>query len=535
MIAAAAMLRGRVALNPAALALGFVLLCTVLPLLRHAHLPLVDLPNHIARLHLAATASDGPMAQYFSYAFALVPNSAADLLWQGLGHPTEVERFAGLVMASAALNLVLGTMVLARYLHGRWTLWSAGVGLVVYNMAFLFGFQNFVWSLPFGLYALMLWLHLEPRATWLRVAVFVPVALALYLAHFFAFAFFAAMVLGREVQTLIEARGRGFARRFALALPFVLPLGWLIVSTLRAPPAASGSFTSWLTLKGWLLRWRHLLLSPDAALSDPINLLGLAATCLLGLLGLRLFARSGPRLVLDARMRGAVIALAAVSVLAPQWLNGVALVDIRAPVLLLAAIFAGTTWQRLSPRGGWLLAAVFAVLIAGRGLYFDRMAARYSADIEDMYSIAESLPAGARVLPLRAPGMENDRLFHHAQALLVARRDVYVPTLFQGVHALSLKPQWADHAHPALFSIDLRRALSPDDPDLPPIFLTGAAPEFARDWQRKYHYALLFDAHDPADPRLRPIARQGRMTLFAVHPGPGDRVAVMTPQARPAR
>ena len=80
--------------------LGFagVALMVAIPILAHPYLPLVDLPNHIARHHVAV-ALDGPLARYYSYHVSLVPNSAADLAFMLFGDPANPLRFAQLTMA----------------------------------------------------------------------------------------------------------------------------------------------------------------------------------------------------------------------------------------------------------------------------------------------------------------------------------------------------------------------------------------------------------------------------------------------------
>jgi hypothetical protein len=103
----------------------------------------------------------------------------------------------------------------------------------------------------------------------------------------------------------------------------------------------------------------------------------------------------------------------------------------------------------------------------------------------------------------------------HVQGLLVARRDVFVPTLFQGVHALQVRDRWADHAEPVQSSIDLRWVLGPE------ITTKMPRPVFTLDWERKFTHAVLFDRVEPGavtDPRLVPLESVGRFTVFRIVP-----------------
>ena len=214
-------------------------------------------------------------------------------------------------------------------------------------------------------------------------------------------------------------------------------------------------------------------------------------------------------------MKGPAIALAIAAVLAPSWLNGVALVSIRVPVVLVAVLIAGTSWRGLSVRHGALLALAFAVVISGRGILFDRAAAVYEKEISDLAEVTVELPEGARVLPLRAAGFQQDRRFYHVQGLLVPMRDVFVPTLFQGVHALTVREAWADHAKHDFFSIDLRWLIE-DIPETIPNY-----PVFVRDWDRKFTHAILLDHadHEALDHQpFVPLKKSGRFTLYKIDP-----------------
>lgn len=515
---------GSVALRAGAWPLaGFVfgVICTALPLLMHLQLPLVDLPNHIARLHVATLGPEAPLSDYYRYTASWVPNAAIDLLWRGLDFPLDATRFAQLVMVSYAVNFIASAMVLARVVQGRWTLWSAAAALVVYSAPFMWGFQNFVWSLPFCLYGLALWLGAERRGLALRLAVFLPYGLMIYLMHFFAFGFLWVLVIGRELQVLIE-RGRwrdarGWGRFGVLMLPFIVPLVWLFVTLHAAGPAEQGTKTAY----GVELVYRfEMLVAPlwaDNAKDFPLlNALAIVGLLLLALVFSRLLPGRGPRLIVARPLRGAVLALALAMCAAPTWLNGVAQVHIRAPMLLCALLFAATRWEGLSPRLATTLALVFALVIGARGLAFERFAARYEAEVQDMFALTRSLPEGARLLSARAPGRMMEKRLWHIEALNVAQRDVFVAGLFQGVHALQVRKKWKAYTHPQLFPLDIRLLTSPEDGE--------ELPEFARDWTHKFTDLLLLDPI-PAQfapllerPDLHRVASQGRFTLYHIAP-----------------
>ncbi|MCU0855957.1 MAG: hypothetical protein MUF63_13890 [Rhodobacteraceae bacterium] len=468
----------------------FAALCTALPVLGTLHLPLVDLPNHIARLAVAAAPQDGALAAYYAYVPAFVPNAAADLVWRALPVEADPARFAQVLMALYAVNLIASAMVLSRALHGRWSAWPAAAGLLVLSGPFFWGFQNFVWSLPFCLYALALWLVMEdgPRLRW-RGAVFVPVAAALYLMHFFAFALLAIAVFGREVQRALEdggplagrdpSRGTGGAR--------IEPDR---VRRHRRPPRGPRLAPRRAEHGGLPPSRRPRGAGPCAPRAVPVaHVEPRGAAPRAASPGERARDRAGrrrgPRPLLAQRRRARPHPCAGPPHRAAPGRNGLA-------GSLGAARPAPRDCLRHAHRG-----ARHRLRPVRRGLR------------------GRCRRQGARVLPLRAPGLEPDRRFYHVQALLVAERDVFVPTLFQGVHELRVLDRWADHAEPVESAIDLRWVLQPE------LAADLARPVFTIDWERKFTHALLLDRTAPEltdDPRLEPVARAGRFTLFRIVP-----------------
>lgn len=220
------------------LAYVLVVVTVTLPILAHSYLPLVDLPNHIAR-HFIAANPHSALSQYFDYQIDLTPNSAVDLLWSATEHPFGAVRFSQLVFTIYAANLVTSAMVLARTIHGRWSIWPLASGLLVYNAPFFWGFQNFLFTIPFAIYGLALWLQLERCTNRLRVTVFIPICVILFWMHLFAFVLLAVAALGRELQRVYEAGKtwpKAFRANIASALPFLFPMALLAYVIATAPP-----------------------------------------------------------------------------------------------------------------------------------------------------------------------------------------------------------------------------------------------------------------------------------------------------------
>ncbi|RVT83968.1 hypothetical protein DXV76_09665 [Rhodobacteraceae bacterium CCMM004] len=477
------------------------------PIALHPLLPLVDLPNHIARLHIAGTGGAGPLADYYTYRLAPKPNAAADLLWALTGRWGDPVHFVRATLVAYAVALVGGTMVLARVAWGRWSPWPAASALVVYSGAFFWGFHNFVLSVPGAVLGLALWLATERWRTRWRVALFVPVALALYGMHFFGFAALAIGAFGREVQRLAGGE-TGWRQTASLALPFLGPTVWTAVQSLDGPPSSAGAQS---LFGGWSERLEVLrapVLSAPAEAVPAISSAGDAALALFAGALLLAVRRRGLRLTFAPALKGPVIALAVVALAMPFWLNGVAMTHLRLPAVLAAVLFAATEWRGLTRGHAALLAAAVAGVLTARAVSLDRYASAYDADLADLTAVLAELPEGARLLPLRAPGQEPDRRLWHVAAVAVWQRQAFVPTLFQGVDALDVRTRWEDRADPATYPTEIDDALNP-----------GAISRvFIRNWPAKFTHVLTLDrgAEGIEAGPVRLLSGAGRFTLYAV-------------------
>ncbi|MHA6266102.1 hypothetical protein [uncultured Aliiroseovarius sp.] len=503
------------------LAYLLVVAAVTLPILANPYLPLVDLPNHIAR-HFIAANPQSALSQYFDYSLDLTPNSAVDLLWSITGHPFGAVAFSHFVFITYAVNLVGSAMVLARVVHGKWSIWPLASGLLVYNATFFWGFQNFIFTVPFAIYGLALWLSLEARSNWLRIAVFIPLSLLLFWMHLFAFVLLAVAALGRELQRVFEA-GKAWPKallgNISLGIPFLIPAALLAYVIITAPPNPAATASDF----GSFVDRYYALISPLGTASGN-GATGLTAigALVFGVLLLTFYfgvRRDSPHLHFARQMKGPLVAVLLLSVFIPSSINGVALVQIRFPFVLMILLIAATRWQHVHQGAARAITIAISVALILRGGEFYLNAADYSRDIITLERVLEKVPAGSRILPIRSAGNERDTRLWHAQAYAVPMAESFVPTLFQGVHSLRLKPEWSTAAHPAGMSIDRRRVLDPSGGVIRSATANSAA--FWADWPDKFTHLLLMDPPAeawPANPTLRKIDQQGRFTLFEVQP-----------------
>lgn len=488
----------------------------VTPILSHLYLPLVDLPNHIARHQLALGVTEA-LSRYYDYSFKLVPNSSVDLLWVLSGGKGDPVRFSQISIALASAGLVGATMILSRTVWGVWSAWPAAIGIFAYHGSFFWGFQNYLVALPFVLLGIGLWVATEERPIWFRLAIFAPFSFGLFIMHFFAFLGLAVLVFGREMQRLVEA-GPAWKKQFLfsaiLSLPFVGCIGYLVADVLSSGPSPAGSLTMW---GHWLFRLEALasLALPSQHLLSPGLISSAALALTLGFIFLvYLFRSTGIRLEVHQKMRGPIAALCFLALIAPIWLNGVAFVHIRFPILLAAVLFAVSRWRDLKPAPQVGLAVFMLALVALRAVQFNGYAAAHDREVRHFVEVVSELPAGARLLPVRDHERLNDIRLWHVAAYAVTRADVFIPTLFQGVHGLQVREEWRDHSTPSLHAASINWLREVKNPDH---FLL----QYVVDWQNKYTHAVMIDPNrsvlEPFE-EMQEIRRVDRFTLYEITP-----------------
>src|SRR4051794_11303107 len=84
-------------------------LLAILPLLLTRHLPLVDLPNHLARQFILRDLADSPVLQkFYEVHWALVPNLALELFVSAASHVVSIDMAVRLFCIAAILMLFFG-------------------------------------------------------------------------------------------------------------------------------------------------------------------------------------------------------------------------------------------------------------------------------------------------------------------------------------------------------------------------------------------------------------------------------------------
>jgi hypothetical protein len=402
---------------------------TVLP-------PLVDYPNHLARMHLLAVGGDA----FYAVRWAALPNLAEDLIVPPLARLVPLDVAAKLFLVMIFASTAGGVIWLNRVASSGWRLWPLLAFLFLYNRIFLWGFLNYLFGVGLALCGAASWLALEGKRLWLRIPSSSVAALACYFSHIAAFGFYALVILGIEVEpAAAELRARrwpALGRRFLVAgAQFVVPVALLFGGSRQAGPAAINYGAIW--------RKADLLFS---VVDNYDRMFDIACFGLfLGLVGVLAWAR---RLGLSRRLAWAAGIVFVTYLLLPSQIYGGSGTDHRLPTALFLLFIAASAPQFPNRRVAAAVGVSAALLLVIRLGVIERVwreADRvYSADLVGI----NELPRGA-TLAIAHPAS----LFHvsavpevHLAALAVSRREAFVPSLFAipGQQPIALKPGFAE-------------------------------------------------------------------------------------------
>lgn len=399
------------------IAATLLVLATTLPVLFLKAPPLVDVLGHIGRYTLQTGLASDPWVQtWYAFEWQVIGNLGADLLVEATHETLGVMGAARLAVVLVPLLAATGVVLLSRRIHGRVTPFAVAALSLVYALPFSWGFLNFSLAMASALLAFALWLRLG--ASTLRLAIFVPVSLGLWLCHTFGWAFLGILSAGeslaRQDRKASSFLGRltGTARDCA---PLLAPLVPMLLWRSTATGAGIEGWFDWSQKLQWLLSIQRLEWKA-ADLASAAILLALPWAALH-----RSF-RLDPRIAVPAAIASAAF------LLLPKQIFGSVYADMRLVpyavlVALLAVRDAGT--QRLRR---WLMAGAVVFLGFRLALTADVYHER-ERELDRHMPALDAIPRHARVAMLVEIPCQSDWAlpwFSHLGSLALTRKPVFV-------------------------------------------------------------------------------------------------------------
>ena len=499
--------------------------------------PLLDYPNHLARIYVLAFGDQDPfLSRMYAQHWALIPNLAIDLVMPPLARLLPIHVAGRVMLAAGLLAPTLGVVVYHRAAFRARSYWPMAAALVAYNSLFVFGFVNYLIGLGAALLVAAAWLRWCDAPAPALVVTGAAATALLFFIHLFSLVFLAILIGASELGWLIARRHdraewrRRLVRDGLIGLAAFSPAVALYA---MAPISGVGGTTSWTPYQLKVMESLESFSTYDGRFDIAFALVFLGG---LWFATWRGALRAAP---------GAVIALGLTMiayVASPFFVSGTAFVDSRFPIMTGLLLFAGLRWAPQPSGRRIAIALALTLAFLARTASLAEVWYSHNEDVSRMRQTIASVPPGARTLvvslwPKDAPdywdhmtrGRENPnfapygRLDFHLAALLTIERRAFWPLMFAAPSKQPLRtlPPYdrlaaADGSTPPPFKW---LALAPDDPAWVHILTTTP---YLRDWSEHFDYVLLLLAGGAGDlsgylpGRLELVERTDVAALFKV-------------------
>jgi hypothetical protein len=481
--------------------------------------PLLDYPNHLARMDILAQAGrDAALARMYRIDWSIVPNIGIDLLMPLFVRHMPLIAAGRLFLAAALLLPFFGVILLHRALFRVRSYWPLAAALVVYNRLFFLGFINFEIGLGLALLGAAAWTLLEGRRP-ARLASAIVLGIVIFFCHLIALGLYGLLLLALEGPSVLEG-GRIRAKALLAPIaPLVLPaILYLLAPISRGDGAQPDGPIAMLRHYGSGLIAEHLL--------KPIGLFGgfltynrwLDAAAVLTIAAL--LVTSGRRTRLRPFVAGAAALLCALYPFVPFYLLKTAWIDQRLPVMATFLALAAIA-PRIRGRSAGIALTALALIFLARDWtvlaiwrHHDLGIAQFRRDIEVVAPNERVLVVRPDIPPERqnwtyhsdtvVEMLDNDALLH-VPALLVIDRRAFWPLLFTAAAKQPVR------VLPPFDVIAVPEGSPPQVKDLTQLTAKalGSAP-YLSDWQDHFDWVLLLNPGAVSDAdRLLP----GRLRL----------------------
>lgn len=506
-------------------AIHAVLIAVVLaPMVASEYPPLVDYPNHLARIHILSALADDPILRgIYAANWSLVPNLAMDGLLVPLAKVMPVHLLGRAFVILTMAVFIGGTYTLHRVVQGRTGLWPAVSLMFVYNRVLAWGFLNYLFGVGLYLFAFAGWIWLRERWRWgPRIAVFSAVAIALFFTHMLALGIYALSIGGYELGRSLARRERPWRDHLAewarAGVQFVAPAGlWLISST-----GTGGGAITFGDIGSKIVAIASMSIFHDVGV-------GVASFFFVAVLVIGGVLTGSFRL--KPAMAAPLIVLGLATLAMPVWLFGSWAADIRlSPVLAVVAV-ASVRFERRRKLFADVMVMVGSMLLVMKLYSIAGMVPRFDRQVGELRAaVAASVPRGAALLnvadfPFNDPGfkLEFSQVYHQLAAYTVIDQSLFLSFLFtdREKQPLAVTPRYrlmdTPFDHPMSLT-DLARGADPAWSDR----MFARRDERGRTyywahWPKLFDYLLVYDRgrHRNPMPRYLTVVRKG--SYFAIY------------------
>jgi hypothetical protein len=482
--------------------------------------PLVDLPNHISRMHiLTALANDPVLQESYVVAWSLLPNLAMDIFVVSLTSIFSVFDASRLFVAATVINVFVGTLVLHYATHKRISVWHCLVFLALYNQVLAWGFLNFLFGLGTAFLAAGGWILLRNKSPIIRWGIFSAATAILFFCHLLALAIYAGIILAFEMTKPWEDKGRRYTNRRQ---------HWIVLAAQFWPVALL-----WMLQPEGSMNWSANYVSPMLKLFtvtapfryffEPVDVA--IITFFFTALTLGLWTRT---LSFAKEARLALFGLLVLAIVLPHLFMGIFAVDQRMAVV--AALLAITSARIALPsfRSGVILASIVSSLFVWRVVTLSIDWQFINKGYAEFRTAASALPPGANLLVARRdasktradwPAGSSFAIWHLA-SLAVVDRAAFVPltftTRYQPIKLHPRKQAFAGREGQPLSYEYMREGVKPSG-DTASTEMTTDGGNYWDHWHRNFDYVLVLDHGEAENPVPGLLKNLHTGTFFSIY------------------
>lgn len=466
--------------NGPAGALGLAACLLIVPLWCVHSLGMPDYPAHIAGFTMIAGGTKAQsLATFYAVHWALVPNLASELIVPLLAKLLSVETATKLFLSAAVAMWIAGPASIQRALFGRIGVTPLAGALFAYNANFTWGFFNYYFATGLCFLMFAAWIATAKRRGPATLAGFALAICALYACHLVAVFLLVVMIACFEASLAWAERDFDLKRLFLRALPVGLVFLPVAIAFLFFKPAGvdGGKFAfDFADTIG-----DRFSAAIKLYYDEPAYLL-MGAFAILWLWGLMY-----DKLRVHPTMKILVIALAVLTLVAPEWALGGWGVHLRLPAVLGVMLFASAQ-LRLGSRATMLAAAVLLLLTCVSAATLAQNWRGYDRQYGEFRAALQGVPEGLRMVTvLDGDSLSNqldptpDQPYWHMAEFAIVDRGAFTPLMFatKGQHIIRVKPPYdrfaasnAQQGSPPDVSEleDLAAGLDDNDPDIKDVF-----------------------------------------------------------------
>jgi hypothetical protein len=497
----------------AAISFAVCLALLLAPVLAIEHPPLMDYPNHLARLIILTRPDDPQLAQYYRVNWSLLPNLGFDLIGLGLAQVMPVYVVGRVFLALIVTVLLAALMALHRALYGQWSPLPLLGGPLLYNLAMQMGLMSFLLGTGLAITAFALWLGLRRAAPAGRFVALQLAVLVVFVCHLAATGVLAVLVVASAAsEGWRGAQGGALSRLVAAArsavppvLAFLLP-ALLLIASKTGDTASEGV--------GFAVFYGKLMMIPLALMLD-LTLASIALAAL-ALIAPAAIARLGGGRALHPAVAWPVAILTLIYLPMPEKLLSSHMADWRLliPLVLVIAGAAGNT--AFGHRGLAAVAALALCINAGAAMNTWKLWRSGDQLTQELHTVLAELPEGGRLIPYQpelnfGTAVRPPSLFHIATTAVIERRALVVTVFaFPGQQPIAFREP---HAGGYDWYLWLHRG-GPEPP------------EMARLTDPVNHVLEIRtgrEGPEPLEPLRLPadrLAQSEHFTLYRLRPGP---------------